>query len=200
MTNLNAAQARLASHYLALATVLSIPLLGAAQTDRAFWRQPDTEPTSLAADQLLGDIPTLHTSRTLDLAALREYLTANQGPSGGPASFIVPVPTPTGGSEDFVLTPTTVVAPEVAQYYTIETFAGHAVADARRTIRCDLSAAGFHAVVDGGSDRYVVEPVSRSQPERHVVYFKRDATASRCAAVPPMKGLGRARSRRSTRS
>ena len=135
---------------------------------------------------LVEEMPTEFRSVSLDVAGLKAYLmsAAPQDLAAAPQTTIS-LPSPSGKFEEYVIKQNSVVAPEVAQYYTIKTFEGYAVGNPGRVIRCDISEAGFHAMVYDGDRTFVIEPVSKSQARLHISYFRKDVTRekTKCGVI-----------------
>jgi hypothetical protein len=152
---------------LALFVVLFAGTVRAQGND--YWEMSKSK-LDIPAQQLIqGQLPDKYMKAVLNVTALYQDLNLSPGQQRE-----LLLPTPDGGMRAFMVTPTQVVAPQVAHLYTIRTFKGYAVGEEHTRIRCDISLAGFHAFVFDGDDSYAIEPVSKVDPSQHMVFFKKD--------------------------
>lgn len=99
------------------------------------------------------------------------------------------IPNPLGTIEEYVIFPSTVVAPEVAHLYTIKTFSGYKKDEPSVLISCDISIGGFHTVVYAPGKTFIIEPSQIDQPKEVVVSYKRSIhhEGLRCTTLPRRK-------------
>ncbi len=83
-------------------------------------------------------------------------------------------PTPNGEFETYVISPSKVVADEVAHLYTIQTFTGYKKDDPTTLVSCDISDAGFHAAVYNDKETFFIEPMYKNESETVIAYYKKD--------------------------
>ncbi len=126
---------------------------------------PD-ELSKAATDIRMGITPTAYGLVEINFAGLRQNIKQEKQK--------VILRTPEGSEMEFVIRPSQVVSPEVAQLYTIKTFIGHATSDPTILIACDYTDQDFHAAVYNGSKSYFIEPWSTTDRDIHVVYYKKD--------------------------
>ncbi|MCB9425690.1 MAG: T9SS type A sorting domain-containing protein [Flavobacteriales bacterium] len=88
---------------------------------------------------------------------------------------IISLPNPNREFEEFEISPSNIVADEVAHLYTIKTFTGHKIGDPSVLIACDIDELGFHAAIYAPENTYFIEPVSDTGS--HIVYFKKASNA-----------------------
>jgi hypothetical protein len=144
-----------------------------AQSNRHWDFAPDG--FNIPQGQLMqAQFPKEYRLARLDVPALYQELSdAHRRPADAPP-LLISIPNPEGGYSEFFISPTTVVADEVAHLYTVKTFKGYAKNARQVSIRCDISPTGFHAAVFSGDITYVIEPASRSDVNAHIVYYKSD--------------------------
>lgn len=125
----------------------SAPAMAAAQ--EAAWERVASGGHAGATFRLNPDA----IEKTLDGAPQEDTRAARERPAR------VSIPRPDGTLEKFEVSESPVMEPGLAaRHPEIKTYAGHAVADAARTIRLDVSPLGVHASVQGGGASYWVEP------------------------------------------
>lgn len=145
----------------------------------------DTVFTDLRGLRLTGErvrvAPTAFAAVRLDPALARRVL--DQAPSqravaGGAAALRFAVPTPVGTEEIFAVVADPVMEPALAaRHPELTTYAGRSTVDPSRTIRLDLTPAGFHASVrdlDHNGAWYVDPAFNGRDVTEHVSYFARD--------------------------
>jgi hypothetical protein len=85
------------------------------------------------------------------------------------------LPWPDLGFGRFRIVESPMVAPELlAQYPELRTWAGQGIDDPTATLRLDMSAHGFHAMVLSARGTVFIDPWSRTDQSHYVSYFKRD--------------------------
>lgn len=145
----------------------------------SMWRDVDPQEAAAGLSAPLP-VPGAHPVRVLELNAdrLGQRLAA---PRSAPASRQVPdltsieLPLPEGGYRQFRLTPSGVLPPELAEKYPgIQSYAGVATDDPTVRVRLDWSASGLHAMVIGGDDVDLIEPVRASRSRLYTSYRRKD--------------------------
>jgi hypothetical protein len=92
---------------------------------------------------------------------------------------LIDLPTPDGGFMSFRVWQTPMMeAGLAAKYPGIKTFTATSVTDAGVTAKLDYTYKGFHALVFGGKNTYVIAPYSKLNDGYYICYYKRDATPS----------------------
>ncbi len=84
------------------------------------------------------------------------------------------LPNPEGKFQTYVIRPSYVNAPEVADLYTIKTFTGYLKSNPSTMIACDISSSGFHAAVYDGGKTFFISPVNNQRSSKHLIYYKAD--------------------------
>jgi hypothetical protein len=168
--------------YLAIGAASSL----SAQSEDKYWAMLPDAPTAPEPQRYLPQVPEDCRYARI-LPALRSEL-EREG-----SSFSISIPTPDGAFLDFLITPTVVVAPEVAPLYTIKTFKGQAQNAPQVRIRCDISSSGFRALVFmRGQGVFVVEPFEQGNSSTHIVYYKDKLQAEpfQCGVEETVHGRG----------
>jgi len=144
-----------------------------AQSNRHWDFAPDG--FNIPQGQLMqAKLPKEYKLARLNVPALYQELSdAYRAPADAPP-LLISIPNPEGGYSEFFISPTSVVADEVAHLYTVRTFKGYAKNSRQVTLRCGISPTGFHAAVFSGDVMYVIESASRSDVNTHIVYYKSD--------------------------
>jgi len=115
----------------------------------------------------------------VDEDALRQEISQGLKASGG--SVELELPMPYGGSKRFRLSPSEVMAPELAaRYPRIQTFAGHGIDDPLDRIRFELLPQGVGAMLFGVDGVVVLQPQGKSGS---YVVFQRETVAERSNLV-----------------
>ncbi len=117
--------------------------------------------------------PRQYKTYVLSTLALKNRLFAlNENPQEGQ---VITLPTPDGGSRDFKIWQSSMMAPALAQKYPgIKTFTGEATDDRRVTAKIDFSPAGFHAMIYDGNSTYFIDPYSDVEDGNYLCYYKKD--------------------------
>lgn len=145
----------------------------------------DTVFSTLGSVRLVGErvrvAPTSYAAVRLDTAQARRTLAAaptTRATARGAAPLRFSVPTPEGTAEVFEVAADSVMEPALAaRHPEIMTFAGRSTVDPTRTIRLDLTSAGFHASVrDLARNRawYVDPAFNGAGVTEHLSYYARD--------------------------
>ncbi|WP_282779313.1 reprolysin-like metallopeptidase [Phaeodactylibacter xiamenensis] len=118
----------------------------------------------------------------IDKATLEELLEAapvEGSVTAAQSDFIFTLPTPDGGTEQFRLVNSPIMAPGLArQFPGMRTFLGKSLDDGHALARIDYTHKGFHAMVLKGSDTYYIDPFYHNYDHSaHQVYFRRDFTS-----------------------
>ncbi len=90
--------------------------------------------------------------------------------------IIMAIPLPDGRLVDFKLTPSLVVAPELAaRYPEIKTYSGVQVDNPEHTGRFDITPKGFHGMFRFNGDTVFIEPNNQNTVNQYKSYFRKDA-------------------------
>ena len=119
---------------------------------------------------------------TVDAAALELHLAAaphesDVRPQASPAILTLPRPDGTWATFRFVESP--VMAPELqAQFPSIRTYLGQGIDQPTALLRCDMTPAGFHAMVLSDGETWYIDPVTPGDRSAYLVYTKSDFYAT----------------------
>jgi len=158
----------------AVAAVLLFLLLaagtaGAAADTRALWL--DTPGRALPVGV---DAPDAYRAINLDFVGLRSALAQ----TGGGVGLTLALPRPDGGFDEFVLSDSGTMPPELAaRYPDIRSFRG--VDAVGQSARIDVSPIGLNVMVFGRDGIWVVRPVAFGEGDEYVSFFRKDASAKR---------------------
>jgi hypothetical protein len=114
----------------------------------------------------------------LDAAALEEALAAipmegSAGLNASPTTLAIPLPDGTMSRFRIVASP--IMAPELAlRYPEIRTFSGQGTDDRTATLRCDLTPAGFHAMILSAAGTIYVDPAGDKNSRIYIIYDKKN--------------------------
>jgi hypothetical protein len=90
-------------------------------------------------------------------------------------SLLLPVPLPGGEWEDFIISPITIMAPELAEKFPgIKTFAGKSTVYPADNIRLDISPAGVRAMILSVRGTILIDPFCSHDTVHVMSYFKKD--------------------------
>lgn len=150
----------------------------------------------LSSDWKVDDIgiSNIEKSRLLDLNnAYSSWRTAQVSTSNFMESLNnysgeIQIPNPGGSFDAFEITPTQVVAQEVAHFYTIQTFRGFKKDDPTTIIACDVSLGGFHAAVYSGDESYYIEPVDNRNVDQLLLFYGTDCLTEKTSCLFESKG------------
>jgi hypothetical protein len=147
-------------------------------------------------EALAGPIrPAAFRSVTVDADALQRHLLAAPhedfvAPANSPTVLTLPRPDGTLATFRFVESP--VMAPELqAQFPNIRTFLGQGVDDRTALLRCDMTPAGFHAMVLSAGETWYIDPAQPGDRSQYIAYTKSDfyaTTDKRRAECSPLAG------------
>lgn len=149
------------------------------------WRPIDELPH--AAETAAKSQAFIYRRYQLDPHALRANLnTAPQEPAQGFAAFrgqahaVIEIPMPDGSTQKFAVVETPCMARELAARHPyIRAFAGESLESPGTSVRCTLTARGFHALVLSPNGAIVVNPATNSPSDRteHYISFRHDDSA-----------------------
>ncbi len=140
-----------------------------AQAQTSYWKKiSNIDAQKLNAGKAIFDasfVPTAYKLFTLETDALRSVIknspaeTKIKNISQG---TLINVPLPNGGIERFRVVESSVMMPKLqAKYSNIRSYSGQGVDNPARTIRCDISAIGFHATISTvGEPTFYINPVN----------------------------------------
>jgi hypothetical protein len=164
----------------------------AKSQSNGYWNFASKDFTIPKAQLMQAQLPKAYKIARLNVPAMYVELSKVYQKPGELPIIPISVPNPEGSYSDFFISPSDVVADEVANLYTVRTFKGYAKNSREVTIRCDISPTGFHAVVFTGGVTYAIEPASRSEVNTHMVYYKSDLEVPgfKCGVDDSHKGKG----------
>jgi hypothetical protein len=167
--------------------LMSVGGFGArAQHAPQFFR-PDAAARSAAAGSPLAAALFHSQALTLDVAGLRAALaTAPLEGQAAAAPLVLALPLPNGGTGQFALRQSSVLAPELAaRFPEIRTYAGVGLDDASASVRLDLTPQGFHAqVLTGAGLSFYIDPVRRTDARHYLSFYQRDMNRAATGAAP----------------
>jgi len=179
--------------YLTWAVGLLIMICSTAKSQsNGHWNFASKDFTIPKGQLMQAQFPKAYKIARLNVPAMYVELSKVYQKSGELPIIPISVPNPEGSYSDFFISPSDVVADEVANLYTVRTFKGYAKNSREVTIRCDISPTGFHAVVFTGGVTYAIEPASHSDVNTHMVYYKNDLEVPgfKCGIDDTHKGKG----------
>jgi hypothetical protein len=134
-------------------------------------RRAADEPSDLPLDESLSRAYRLDEPA---LAALLSRAPLEGTESARQAGLVVPLPLPDGSFGRFRVEESPIIVPElVGDYPELRAYAGRGVDDPTATMRCDLTPAGFRAMIISASGTVYVDPYRRGDTTRYVSYDKR---------------------------
>ncbi|HRQ38076.1 MAG TPA: M12 family metallo-peptidase [Chloroflexota bacterium] len=151
---------------------LPVILGGVTQPGQDIWHDVDEQ--QLAGVQAERRIfPPDYRVMAADMARLTAVL--SEADAGNEA--ILALPLPDGRISRFRLSPTVVMAPELAaRYPQIRTFNGASLDDPGAIARLDVTPHGFHAMLLMVGETIFIDPYSRADAHHYLVYSARDYT------------------------
>ena len=143
-----------------------------AQSSAGFW----TDKGQVNGDNAIepNHLPTTFRSLSLDLDAMANFL--REAPmefteAARSTPLVLELPMPDGSAQQFVVWESPVMEPELAAAYPmIRTFAGTGLYDPNTSIRFDLTAQGFNAIVHRPGGTVLIAP----EQDYYVSYFVKD--------------------------
>lgn len=89
--------------------------------------------------------------------------------------IILEIPTPEGGMSRFRIEESPMLAPHIAaQFPTWKQYSGQGIDDPTATARFDVNANGFHGYVLGSKGTQLIDPISLTDQNNYIVYYKGD--------------------------
>ena len=90
-------------------------------------------------------------------------------------SLTLSLPMPDGSTQHFYIVETAVMHSDLAaRYPQIKTYAGKGIDDAYAWVRLDITPLGFHAMIVGLQSTVFIDPVSNSETQNYLCYYKTD--------------------------
>jgi len=118
----------------------------------------------------------------LDLASLSTRLSLAPVASGESRtnSVILSLPMSDGTFQDFMITKSEVMHPDLAaRYPEIQTYNAEGITDRTAMAKLDITPFGFHAIIFSGSGTTYIDPYSLEEQEYYMVYHKQDFVTSK---------------------
>ena len=155
--------------------VLMAMLLGwsaGASADESFWTELSLSSARSAAVGRDVPLPSSYRAFTVDLAGINVALdTMGQARS---STMTISLPHPEGGFEVFEISPSGVMAPELAaQFPEIRAFTGRSNQDARSTLQLEVTPRGVTAQVLAPSARWMIDPLEPGRADAAISYMAR---------------------------
>jgi len=156
------------SHRMGLIMIIMViaVLPSQGQLTQKDWNSVDQVAPLETADAFLNQKPKSFLLKSIDLKQFERKLRAK--------TLTISLPEPDGNYAEYYIQRNQVVADEVAEYYTIQTFKGYKIDDPTTLIACDISSEGFHASVLSSKNSYFIEPYSRADKAIHIAYYRKD--------------------------
>ena len=147
-------------------------------------------------EALAGPIrPAAFRAVAVDADALQRHLLTAPQEARVPAPHsptLLTLPRPDGTLATFRFVESPVMAPELqAQFPDIRTFLGQGVDDPTALLRCDITPAGFHAMVLSAGETWYIDPAQPGDRSQYIAYTKSDfyaTTDKRRAECSPLAG------------
>ncbi len=161
---------------LSIAAILILPTLKTHAGDsKKAWYPVDNSRVVLKGEPLIK--ARQYRSFYLDLASLKTELeqAAAAGPTGKSAASVFSLPMSDGTFQDFRITPSTVMHPDLAaKYPQIKTYNAEGVTDRSAIAKLDVTQFGFHAMILSAGGTTYIDPFSLQDADYYMVYHKRD--------------------------
>ena len=157
-------------------TLLIIVLFNLTSLYGEVWQPVDINAVKLKGERLIR--PNYFEAFHLDLGAFRQFwvnaptLDASNSRS---QSIVISIPMPDGAMAEFAVFQNEVLPLELKQKYPfLSTYSGQGITDPSAFAVFDFTEKGFHAMVLSPSGTYFIDPVSLSDPDYYLAYYKRD--------------------------
>tara|TARA_B100001059_G_scaffold132250_1_gene132409 strand:+ start:433 stop:3795 length:3363 start_codon:yes stop_codon:yes gene_type:complete len=163
---------------------LSVMVLGiccfgvvlSTHADEALWRDVVVADTKMGGIQRLAETPNRR-DLEVDLPALNQLI--QEGMSSPSGSFLLALPSPDGGFQDFEFRASKVMSTVLAaKYPSIQAFTGQSVDRRSIPAQLEVTAQGISAQILESGNRWMIDPSNRSSRDRVVSYFARDLDQS----------------------
>jgi len=157
--------------------MLAGSLCAEAQSNLNPWNKPSafSESVKAKADVWASDYQALE----LDLVAMKNILSLaplDELSGLGRSEFIFNLPMPDGSFSAFRVIEAPVMEKGLANAFPqIKTYAGKGIDDPTATMRFDVTQFGFHAMMISTKGTVFIDPVSLTDQENYVCYYKRNA-------------------------
>lgn len=138
-----------------------------AQIKKSDWTSYNALKERPSQNFLFGKLPTKYSIWELSTTNFSKKSVSNN-------VLEVILPSPDGRFETFTITPSKVIADEVAHLYTIRTFTGYKKENPSALISCDMSSSGFHAAVYDEDESFFIEPLFKDNSDVLISYYKKD--------------------------
>ncbi len=146
----------------------------AQQASKSLWAEQAKPATAEQVNRPW--LPTQYRYMHLDIDAMKMILNTAPDELNTPisnSSFIIELPMPEGGTQQFKIVYSPFMHRELAAVYPeIKTFSGQGIDDGSATIKCDFTQFGFHAYILGSNGTVYIDPVNLSSPGDYIVYYK----------------------------
>lgn len=131
--------------------------------------------------------PQRHLTLTLNMRELKKVLTTvplERTESARRANIALVLPLPDGQTGRFRIVESPIMEPGLAaKFPDIHTYSGQGIDDRGSTVRFDLTAAGFHAMVRSPKGTVYIDPCSRNDTDHYVSYYRRDLYTEGAALI-----------------
>lgn len=142
---------------------------------KSMWEEIDRERLGLPTGP---GVPAQARMLRLDVATLAELLSrapSEKSRDAGKPPVLLTLPLPGGAFTRFTIEESSVLASDFAELYPeIQSYRGQGIDDAELTMRCDLSPAGFHALMLLGDQTINLNPAGAGDASIYVSYFGAD--------------------------
>jgi len=122
--------------------------------------------------------PQRHLTLSLNILELQNVLAAapmERTDSARRSTIVLELPLPDGRTGRFRIVESPIMEPGLAaKFPDIHTYSGQGIDDPGATVRLDLTAAGFHAMVRSPNGTVYIDPYSRNDREHYVSYYRKD--------------------------
>lgn len=123
-------------------------------------------------------IPQKYVTYELDLNSLYEFfeiVPSEQNIFVSRSDAVISLPDPDGNYQKFKIVNSSVMAIGLAERYPeIRTFLGKGITNETAVLRCDITPAGFHAMVISPKGSFFIDPYSKGNVFNYIVYYTKD--------------------------
>ena len=158
---------------------LGIGCIGVVSSTRAeetLWRDVIAVDQKTGRLQRLAETPNRRDLQ-VDLPALNQII--KEGMSSPSGSFLISLPSPDGGFQDFEFRASKVMSAALAaKYPTIQAFTGRSVDRRAIPAQLEVTAQGISAQILESGNRWMIDPSDRASRDLVVSYFARDLDRS----------------------
>ena len=163
---------------LTLALCIAVNIVNAQNTlNKGAWRDVNTETVNLSSSAIAKNLKHYRLVE-LNLAATQNWL------QGAPmeytaearsGNYIITLPIPTGEFKEFTIAEAPMMEQALADKYpSIKTYAAQGLQDKSMWAKIDVTPLGFHAMISSSNGVVFIDPVSLSNTQNYLVYYKHD--------------------------